>query len=223
MARVLLILPHLPQKMGSPYLGQQYVASSLLADGHEVRCLDLAAIRSTKDSSSAVSEAEAFGPDMIGMTLFTYNALAGYQLAKQLRGTTRLLVAGGAHPTVDPTEPLRYGFDVGVYGEGELVTVALARHLGCAAAAVQGERDLARILASDLCFWDRHAEPNRADPASSDRESLLKAKAAVVCAAGVVAGQAAVRNRRGGSAVPRGGGRQRSPADVGGVGRDVGR
>ncbi|MCO4763900.1 MAG: cobalamin-dependent protein, partial [Myxococcales bacterium] len=78
MARVLLILPHLPQRMGAPYLGQQYVAAALLTAGHEVRCLDMAAVRWTGDDEDAVQLAAEFEPDLIGLTLFTYNALNGY-------------------------------------------------------------------------------------------------------------------------------------------------
>jgi anaerobic magnesium-protoporphyrin IX monomethyl ester cyclase len=129
MARVLLILPHLPQRMGAPYLGQQYIAASLLAAGHEVKCLDAAAVRFEGDDADVVAEAERFSPDMIGMTLFTLNARRGYLLAKALRHTTRMLVAGGPHPTVLPREALDHGFDVSVAGEGEHVVRALATYL----------------------------------------------------------------------------------------------
>ena len=91
MARVLLILPHLPQRMGTPYLGQQYLASALLADGHAVRCLDLAAVRFEGTDDTAIAAAERFAPDVIGMTLFTYNALRGYQLASKLKGLARFM------------------------------------------------------------------------------------------------------------------------------------
>lgn len=137
MARVLLYLPHLPQKMGAPYLGQQYIAASLIAAGHTVKCVDLAAILWRGTDEDAVEEARAFGPDLVGMTLFTYNALRGYRLAARLRavGYDRLLVCGGPHPTVLPEEPLAHGFDVSVAGEGEHAIVALA-------AAVDAPRDL---------------------------------------------------------------------------------
>ena len=138
MARVLLILPHLPQRMGAPYLGQQYVASSLLSAGHEVHCLDLAAIRFEGDDAVAVACAERLRPDLIGMTLFTYNALSGYRLAERLRHTTSLLVAGGPHPTVRPAEPLEHGFDIAVSGEGELAIVEIARW-------IEGDGELAAI------------------------------------------------------------------------------
>lgn len=129
MAKALLILPHLPQKMGAPYLGQQYIAASLLAGGHEVRCLDMAAILYKGGEQRAIDEVARFGPDLIGMTLFTYNALAAYRLLPLLRGGTRLLVAGGPHATVLPDECVAHGFDVAVSGEGERTIVAIARAL----------------------------------------------------------------------------------------------
>lgn len=121
MARVLLILPHLPQRMGAPYLGQQYIAASLMTAGHTVKCLDMSALLYRGDDDDAVAEAERFGPDIVGMTLFTYNAARGYRLAKRLRGVARLLVAGGPHATVLPEEVVAQGFDAAVVGEGEQV------------------------------------------------------------------------------------------------------
>ncbi len=122
-------MPRLPQPLGAPYLGQMYVASSLLAAGHEVRCLDLAARWTQADDAAAVALAATFAPDLIGMTLFTYNAARAYSLAARLKGRARLLVAGGPHPTVCLDEPLAHGFDVAVAGEGEPVIRALADHL----------------------------------------------------------------------------------------------
>jgi len=137
MAKMLLILPHLQQRMGSPYLGQQYIAASLLEAGHQVQCLDLAALLWRGSEDDAVEKVRRFDPDIIGMTLFTYNALAGYRLLARLRseGLGRLYVAGGPHPTVLPDEVLAHGFDVAVSGEGEKVIVAIA-------SAVDQPRDL---------------------------------------------------------------------------------
>ena len=130
MARVMLIMPRLPQRMGAPYLGQQYVAASLLAAGHEVRVLDLAAPYFDGGDDAAVQEVEGWGPDLVGMTLFTYNAARGYALARRLRAATRTLVAGGAHPTVCPGEPVALGgFDIALAGEGERAIVQLAAAL----------------------------------------------------------------------------------------------
>ena len=129
MARILLILPKLHQTMAAPYIGQQYVASSLLAAGHDVQVLDMAATGFVGDDDDAAKFVEAWGPDIIGMTLFTYNALSGYALARHLAGKARILVAGGPHATALPHEPLQHGFDVVLTGEGELAAVALAQTL----------------------------------------------------------------------------------------------
>jgi radical SAM superfamily enzyme YgiQ (UPF0313 family) len=129
MAKVLLIMPSLLRKTSVPYLGQQYLASSLMRDGHEVRCLDLAAVRFPEAPGEDIRVVESWQPDMIGVTLFTQNALAGYRLAKKLKGRTRLLLAGGPHPTACPEEPLRFGFEAVARGEGEQAVVAYARGL----------------------------------------------------------------------------------------------
>lgn len=133
MARVLLILPHLPQRMGAPYLGQQYVAASLLDRGHEVSCIDLAAVRWDASTESVIARVEAFAPDLIGYTLFTYNALAGYRLRDQLAHVNAVHVAGGSHTTVRPREALDHGFDAAVIGEGERAMPLIAEALDAGA------------------------------------------------------------------------------------------
>lgn len=138
MARILLIMPKLPQPMATPYIGQQYVASSLLAAGHDVRVLDMAATGFSGDDDDAVKFVETWGPDIVGMTLFTYNALSAYSLVKRLTGKTQMLVAGGPHATALPQEPIEYGFDVVLTGEGELKAVSLAE-------VVEGKSELADV------------------------------------------------------------------------------
>lgn len=126
MVRVLLVLPPLPQPMNTPYLGQQYIAAALLAAGHAVHCLDLANLSEAQASRRLANEMQAFRPDLVGMTLFTYNALAGYRLAETLAATGPLLIAGGPHPTILPDEPLAHGFDLSLSGEGEHAVTAVA-------------------------------------------------------------------------------------------------
>lgn len=129
-ARVLLVLPHLPQRMGSPYLGQLSLAASLLRAGHDVRCLDLAAIHPPGGDDLALELVQRFAPQLVGMTLFTYNALGGYRLAARMRGLGPVLVAGGPHVTAVPREPLAHGFDVAIAGEGEHRLIELADAIG---------------------------------------------------------------------------------------------
>jgi anaerobic magnesium-protoporphyrin IX monomethyl ester cyclase len=117
--RVLLINPPSPEQLGSPLLGLQYVAASLLAHGCEVRIIDAAARHFPHDAEWIVSEAEAFAPRIIGVSLFTRWVWHAYNLVEQLKGGSWLLVAGGAHTTVRPEETLDRGFDVALTGEAE--------------------------------------------------------------------------------------------------------
>jgi radical SAM superfamily enzyme YgiQ (UPF0313 family) len=124
--RVLLVNPRSPEQLGAPLLGQQYVAASLVRSGCEVRVIDAAARYFGESDDWIVGEVEAFGPDIVGMALFTRWVWHAYGLAERLRGRVRLLVAGGAHATVRPAEPLARGFDVVVTGEAEETIVHLA-------------------------------------------------------------------------------------------------
>mgnify|MGYP002633491443 CR=1 FL=1 len=119
-------MPPLPQRLGEPYLGQRYLAAALLAAGHEVRGVDMAARRWRGDVADVAAAIEDFKPDIVGMTLFTHNAWAGYGLLSDLPLGPWLTVAGGPHVTARPAEALRHGFDVAVTGEGERIIVALA-------------------------------------------------------------------------------------------------
>jgi hypothetical protein len=93
MTRVLLINPPSPEQLGSPLLGLQYVAAALLEKGCEVRVIDAAARYGDRDPGTIARTAHAFGPDIIGFSLFTRWVWHAYQLAAELGGSCRLLVS----------------------------------------------------------------------------------------------------------------------------------
>src|SRR5712671_130991 len=140
--RVLLINPPSPEQLGSPLLGLEYVAASLLARGCEVRVIDAAARHFPHDAEWILREAESFAPRIIGFSLFTRWVWHAYALAEQLCGGPWLLVAGGAHTTVCPEETLQRGFDVAFTGEAEQSLVRVVDwlegrdDLGCIPGAV---------------------------------------------------------------------------------------
>src|SRR5580698_9854760 len=136
--RVLLINPPSPEQLGSPLLGLQYVAASLLAHGCEVRIIDAAARHFPHDANWIVSEAESFAPRIIGVSLFTRWVWHAYNLVEELKGRSWLLVAGGAHTTVRPEETLAHGFDIALTGEAEHSITQVVDW-------VQGKGDLASI------------------------------------------------------------------------------
>ena len=110
--RVLLINPPSPEQLGSPLLGLEYVAASLLARGCEVCVIDAAARHFGHDSDWIVEQARDFAPRIIGVSLFTRWVWHAYDLVDRLRGGPWLLVSGGAHATVRPGETLARGFDI---------------------------------------------------------------------------------------------------------------
>ncbi len=119
MARILLVNPPSPEQLGSPLLGQQYVAAALLARGCEVRVLDAAARYHRVAALEIVSAVDEFRPDVVAFGLFTRWIWHAYEAARELRGRVRWLIAGGAHTTVLPLEALDHGFDVAFAGEAE--------------------------------------------------------------------------------------------------------
>ena len=126
MARVLLINPPSAERLGSPLLGMQYVAASLLAERHEVRVIDCAARFAPPTVEDVLGAVASFEPHVVGMSLFTRWVWHAYRLSRELRGAVPLLVAGGPHATAAPAEVIAQGFDAVVTGESEQVIAALA-------------------------------------------------------------------------------------------------
>jgi len=117
--RVLLINPPSPERLGAPLLGQQYVASAALAAGAEVRVVDMAARHASFSIDDVIAQADGFEPHIVGVALFTRWVWHAYALVDALAGRYPLCIAGGAHVTARPEEPLAHGFDVSVVGEAE--------------------------------------------------------------------------------------------------------
>jgi radical SAM superfamily enzyme YgiQ (UPF0313 family) len=123
MARVILINPPSNFKVGAPLISQMYLASALLKSGHEVKIIDLEALYYRFSLDRLIDEISSYQPDVIGMGLYTSTVNFVYELVAQIKPEVPenvLLVAGGPHTTAVPEEPLRYGFDISVRGEGEV-------------------------------------------------------------------------------------------------------
>ncbi len=119
MTRVLLVNPPSPEQLGSPLLGQQYVAAALLARGCEVRVFDAAARYHRAGAAEIVAAVDDFHPDVVAFGLLTRWVWHAYEAVREVRGKVRWLIAGGAHTTVRPGEVLDHGFDVAFAGEAE--------------------------------------------------------------------------------------------------------
>jgi len=114
-------------------MGMLMLAAVLERAGHEVRLLDANAAKRRLTTPEVVAIAALFRPDVIGVTLVTPLVKEAYRLAAGLRSCGAKLIAGGPHATLLPEEPLDFGFDAVVVGEGEPTVVeAVAAALGTA-------------------------------------------------------------------------------------------
>ena len=163
MARVTLVMPRLPARLGAPWLGQGYLAASLLRAGHEVRVVDLAA-------PAGPGEEDVGETDLVAVTILTRGARDAYALAQRIRPGARLVVAGGPHASVCPEETLEHGFDAAVQGEGEHALVALADALDRPAGR---PRDVPGVVTADGV--------GRPPAPLTDRAALASPRAAVGC------------------------------------------
>jgi len=127
MSKVLLIYPYFrPPRDRSvfrfPPLGVSYLASSLMAAGHEVQVLDCTFM----NKPQALQIAHDANAEVVGIYCMVTMQEDCLWMAKQLRAGSRLLVAGGPLPTCDPQAFLA-DFDVVVRGEGESTLVELLK------------------------------------------------------------------------------------------------
>lgn len=154
--RVLLLNTPFYRLMGSHYnglsLGLLYIAAVLREQGHEVavlnadyenRCdyLDQRGIFSGFDAYKTIHENEdhhiwedtvkdvlEFGPDYLGITMYSANFKAAKIIAGKIKKVNReiKIVVGGVHPTLAPEKTLqRKEFDYLVRGEGEIPLLEL--------------------------------------------------------------------------------------------------
>ena len=73
----------------------------------------------------AIAQVKQSKPQVIGIYSMFSMKKTSFEIARQLRGSCDLLVAGGPLPTLDPTDFLDV-FDVVAVGEGEETLVELA-------------------------------------------------------------------------------------------------
>ncbi|MFN0249387.1 MAG: B12-binding domain-containing radical SAM protein [Kofleriaceae bacterium] len=125
MARVFLVNPPSPEPVKSPLLSFCHLAASLRGAGHEVAIHDASAPYAPRSHTEIAERIAAFAPDFVGLHLKTLHVQPAYALANDL-AKRFVLVAGGPHATIVPSEPLAHGFRWVIRGEGEDALVELA-------------------------------------------------------------------------------------------------
>lgn len=146
MTTVTLVYPYFqPSKDNSifrfPPLGLGYIAAYLKANGVSVELVDCTFM----NEEQALEKIRRSRPTIIGVQAMFSMKKEALRLARLLRDSCKLLVAGGPLPTSNPNEFLS-SFDVVVMGEGELTMLDLVH-------AVRQGADLANV--SGLAFKEK--------------------------------------------------------------------
>jgi anaerobic magnesium-protoporphyrin IX monomethyl ester cyclase len=165
-AKILLIYPpSRTQSHRSCPMGILMLAAVLERAGHEVHLLDANAANRRLTSTEIVAIAAQLRPDIIGMTLVTPLVKEAYRLATSLQGCGAKVIAGGPHATLLPEEPLDYGFDAVVVGEGEPTIVEAIR-------AVLGQIPMESVKGLVYRRPDGQVQRNEARPPVADLDLL---------------------------------------------------
>jgi anaerobic magnesium-protoporphyrin IX monomethyl ester cyclase len=137
---VLLVYPFFRRRLDRsrfrfPPLGIAYLAATLREAGHDVQVLDCTFL----SRDEALVRARAAQAEVVGISCMVTMEEDCLGLARALRGSCRLLVAGGPLPTCRPEAFVRL-FDAVVRGEGEQTMLALlsAYEAGAALSEVPG-------------------------------------------------------------------------------------
>jgi anaerobic magnesium-protoporphyrin IX monomethyl ester cyclase len=164
--RILLIYPpSQTQGHSNCPMGMMMLGAVLESAGYEVHLLDANAARRRRTSAEIVNLANQMRPDVIGMTLVTPLVKEAYRLASALRSCGAKLIAGGPHATLLPEEPLAYGFNASVVGEGEPTIVE-------AVEAVLGTRPMESVLGLVYRRSDGQTARNDPRPLVNDLDAL---------------------------------------------------
>jgi len=121
----------------------------------KVHLLDANAAQKKYSTDEVIRVARELQPDIIGITLLTPLVKEAYRLAAGLKGNKAKLIAGGPHGTLVPEEPLAYGFDAVVVGEGEPTVVEAVK-------ALLGLLPKEDVLG--LVYTDRNGQPKYSKP-----------------------------------------------------------
>jgi radical SAM superfamily enzyme YgiQ (UPF0313 family) len=116
-----------------PHTGILLMGTILKQNGHKVKVVHMLSDGVTLQSLSPL--VKDFKPDIVGITMVTFQLGYAYEVAKVIKNVSRniLIVVGGAHPSATPLSthtrlPFNECVDMEIQGEGEYPIVELARH-----------------------------------------------------------------------------------------------
>ncbi len=132
--KVLLVQPQQGTSFGiskivtTEPLGLESIASPMLADGHDVRILDL----KVEKPSRLDEEMKKFSPDAVGISCsFTTDVYPTLEVANHIKNSKEdtFVFVGGHHASLLPSDLLKPSVDAMVIGEGEVTAKELINQL----------------------------------------------------------------------------------------------
>jgi len=137
-----------------PPLGILYIGGVLEREGHQVQIID-----PNPGDTGYGTAIEAFGPDLIGLSIMTTDVLRARDMLREIkrRMPGALYMAGGPHVTAAPKETIQFlDLDFAVVGEGEATVPEVCsrteRHEsleGVAGVVYRGRREIITNRARD--------------------------------------------------------------------------
>lgn len=114
-----------------PDLALGYLSAALETHGHDTRILDADAENFCREE--CVAAIDAFSPDLVCMTVFTYKLKSSQSLASAIKDKSQFpkIIIGGVHPTVAAEETMggSAAIDYCVIGEGERTLIELIERI----------------------------------------------------------------------------------------------
>jgi radical SAM superfamily enzyme YgiQ (UPF0313 family) len=114
-----------------PPLGLAYIAATLENNGVKVNIIDGSVLN--LDQGAIEKLLSKHNPDIVGVTALTPTLYRSYEVINTVKKALpdSLIVIGGPHPSLFPTDVLKenVNIDVSVYGEGEYTVLELANNI----------------------------------------------------------------------------------------------
>jgi anaerobic magnesium-protoporphyrin IX monomethyl ester cyclase len=104
----------------SPPMAFSFLASIAEEEGFDVLVENLNAQYNEKTNRDIAELIKREKPEIVGVHIFTNAARYSYELIKEIRPFSKLILAGGPHPTACAEEVLERGVDIAFIGETEI-------------------------------------------------------------------------------------------------------
>ncbi len=152
--KVLFIYPTMVTEVPMIIAGLSAIAKQ---EGWETKAI-INTFKKPLSVAELVFETIKYKPDIVAISMITFEVLFIYELIRKLRKAKFFVVVGGAHPTDCPQEVLEAGANISVIGEGEYQFQEILRTYPKCKQGIMGRREpvnLDELPLPDLEVFDK--------------------------------------------------------------------